>query len=70
MGKIWEFMNFHMTNPKFSEIFKITEKTEKFLPNFVLEIFRQVFWILEWTFGATLLLMFKEGFIKGVTVAL
>ena len=59
-----------MTNPKFSKIFKITEKTEKFLPIFVLEIFKLDFWIPEWNFGATFLLMFKEGFIEGVTVAL
>ena len=40
-----DFMYFPMTNPKFSKIFKITEKTEKFLPIFVLEILELDFWI-------------------------
>ena len=34
-----------MANPKFSKIFKITDKTEKFLPIFVIEIFKLDFWI-------------------------
>ena len=43
--KIGDFMYFDMTNPKFSKIIKITEKTEKFLPIFVIEIFKLDFWI-------------------------
>ena len=38
-------MYFNMTNLKFSKIFKITEKTEKFLPIFVIEFFKLDFWI-------------------------
>ena len=43
--KIRDFMYFHMTNSNIVQNFIMTEKTEKFLPIFVWEIFKNDFQI-------------------------